>query len=89
MKEIKNWQPIIRDEMGNEEIAILLPGCIIKGELEDKNIEIKTIDVDINNLIVTSSDNEIYLLSGANREYLNNLAKCIEIAENQKDGEER
>ena len=89
MKEIKNWQPIIKDEMGNEEIAILLPGCIIKGELEDKAIEIKTIDVDISNLIVTSSDNELYLLSGANREYLNSLAKCIEIAENQKDGEER
>ena len=89
MKEIKNWQPIIKDEMGNEEIAILLPGCIIKGEFEDKDIEIEIIDVDISNLIVTSTENELYLLSGTNREYLNNLAKCVEIGENQRDGEER
>lgn len=89
MKEIKNWQAIIKNEQGNEEIAILLPGCIIKGEYEDKEIEIETIDIDISNLIITSSENELYLLSGANREYLNTLASCIEIAENQKDGEER
>lgn len=89
MKEIKNWQAIIKDEQGNKEIAILLPGCIIKGEFEDKDIEIETIDVDISNLIVTSSDNQLYLLSGANRDYLNNLAKCMEIGKNERDGEER
>lgn len=89
MKEIKNWQAIIKNEQGNEEIAILLPGCIIKGEFEDKDIEIETIDVDISNLIVTSLDNELYLLSGANRDYLNSLGKCIEIGKNERDGEER
>lgn len=89
MKEIKNWQAIIKNEQGKEEIAILLPGCIIKGEFEDREIEIETIDVDISNLIVTSLDNQVYLLCGANREYLNSIAKCIEIGKEERNGEER
>ena len=39
MKEIKNWEAIIEDEKGKEEIAILLPGCIIKGELDEEQVE--------------------------------------------------
>lgn len=89
MKEIKNWKAILKDEQGNEEIGILLPGCIIKGEFEGDWIEIETVDVDITNLIVTSIENELYLLSGVNKEYINILAKCIEIGNNQRDGEER
>ena len=78
MKEIKNWEAIIEDESGNESIAILLPGCIIKGELEGKSAKIQTIDVDISNLIITGIDEENYMLVNANRTYLNNLNKCIE-----------
>lgn len=89
MKEIKNWKALIKDEQGNEEIGILLPGCIIEGEVEGKYIEIETIDVDITNLTVTSTKNELYLLSYVNKEYINILNKCIEIEKNQRDGEER
>ena len=89
MKEIKNWEAIIKDEKGNEEIAILLPGCIVKGEIEEKEVEIQTIDVDISNLIITGSDQKKYLLSGANRIYLNNLETCMKVGKKQRDGEER
>ena len=89
MKEIKNWEVIIEDENGNEEIGILLPGCIIKGELEEQLVKIQTIDIDISNLIITSIDEENYLLVNANRTYLNNLNKCIEIGKQERDGEER
>ena len=89
MKEIKNWEAIIEDENGNESIAILLPGCIIKGELERKSIKIQTIDVDISNLIITSTTGEEYLLYNASKIYLNNIAKCMEIGKEERDGEER
>ena len=89
MKEIKNWEAVIKDENGNEEIAILLPGCIIKGELDEKNVEIQTIDVDINSLIITSSDQEKYLLVGANRMYLNSLEICIKVGKKEREGGER
>lgn len=89
MKEIKNWKALIKDEFGNEEIGILLPGCIIQGELEEKYIEIETIDVNITDLTVTSTENELYLLSYVNREYISILNKCIEIGIKQRDGEER
>ena len=89
MKEIKNWEAIIKDEQGNEEMAILLPGCIIKGEIEEIKVEIQVIDVDINSLIIIGIDEEKYLLSGTNKEYLNKLAICMEIGKNERDGEER
>lgn len=89
MKEIKNWEAIIEDEDGNESIAILLPGCIIKGELEGKLVRVQTIDVDISDLIITSTIGEEYLLYNASRTYLNNLNKCIEIGKEERDGEER
>ena len=89
MKEIKNWEAIIEDENGKEEIAILLPGCIVKGELEEQLVKIKTIDIDISNLVVTGIDGENYLLVNVNRTYLNNLNKCIEIGKEERDGEER
>ena len=89
MKEIKNWEAIIIDENGNESIAILLPGCIIKGELEEKLVKIQTIDVDISNLIITSSLGEQYLLYNASKIYLNNINKCIQIGKEERDGEER
>ena len=89
MKEIKNWEAIIEDEKGNESIAILLPGCIIKGELEGELVRVKTIDVDISNLIITSPKGEEYLLYNASKIYLNNITKCIEIGKKERDGEER
>lgn len=89
MKEIKNWEAIIKDENGNEQIAILLPGCIIKGEIEEKKVEIQTIDVDISNLTITDINEEKYLLFNASRTYLNNISKCMEIAKNERYGEER
>lgn len=89
MKEIKNWEALTEDENGSEEIAILLPGCIIKGELEGKLVKIQTIDVDISNLIITGTDGEDYLLFNASKIYLNNIAKCIEIGKEERDGEER
>ena len=89
MKEIKNWEAVIKDENGNEEIGILLPGCTIKGEMEEEGIEVDVIDVDISNLVVTDSKEEQYLLLDASRQYLNNISKCIEVSRNERDGEER
>lgn len=89
MKEIKNWEAIIKDENGKEEIGILLPGCIIKGEIDEEGIEVQVIDVDISNLIITDSNEEQYLLFNASRTYLNNIARCMEVARNERDGEER
>ena len=89
MKEIKNWEAIIEDENGNEEIAILLPGCIIKGELNEETVKIQTIDVDISRLIMTDINGENYLLVDANKIYLNNLNKCIQIGKEERDGEDR
>ena len=89
MKEIKNWEAIIEDENGIEEIAILLPGCIIKGELEEELVKIQTIDIDISNLIITDINGENYLLYNASRTYLNNLNKCIQIGKEERYEEER
>lgn len=89
MKEIKNWEPIIKDENGKEEIAILLPGCIIKGEIDLEQVKIEVIDVDISNLIITGVDKEKYLLSNIKREYINKINKCIEIGREERNGEER
>ena len=93
MKEIKNWEPIIKDENGNESIAILLPGCIIKGEIDLEQVEIRIIDVDITNLIVTDTNQEKYLITNIRRDYLNNLNRCIafakEMEKQERDGEER
>ena len=93
MKEIKNWEPIIKDENGNDGIAILLPGCIIKGEIDLEQVEIKVIDIDVSNLIVTDTNQEKYLLSNIKREYINKINRCIELAKKvekeERDGEER
>jgi len=89
MKEIKNWEAIFKDENGNEEIGILLPGCIIKGELEGEFVKIQTIDIDISNLIITDTNGDNYILYNASKTYLNTLNKCIEIGREEKDGEER
>lgn len=89
MKEINNWEVIIKDENGNEDIGILLPGCIIRGEIEEGKIEIEVIDVDTSNLIVTDIYKQKYLLSSINREYLGVLSKCMEIGKNERNGEDR
>ena len=89
MRKIKNWEPIIRDEQGNKEIAILLPGCIIIGEIDLEEVEIQVIDVDISNLIVTDINGEQFILSNIKREYINNISKCMEIGKKERDGEER
>lgn len=89
MRKIKNWEAIIEDENGKEEIAILLPGCIIKGELDEELVKIQTIDIDISNLIITDINGENYLLYNASRTYLNNLNKCIQIGKEERIGEER
>lgn len=89
MKEIKNWEAVIKNEKGDEQIAILLPGCIIKGQIENEEVEVETKDIDISNLIVVDLEEQKYMLLGANKEYLNNLVKCIEIGRKERDGEER
>lgn len=92
MKEIKNWEVVIENEKGDEQIAILLPGCIIKGQIESKDVRIKTKDVNISDLTVWDLDERPYLLSGAKREYLNNIVTCITFGKNEiheRDGEER
>lgn len=93
MKEINDWKAIlkVKDKNGTEQeqIAILLPGCTIKGEIAKKEIEIETKDVDISNLTIIDSEDEEYLLVGANKEYLNNLTKCMEYGRLDRDGEER
>ena len=89
MKEIKDWEAVIKNEEGVEKIALPLPGCVIKGHVEGNGIEVQTEDVDISNLTVRDSAQEEYLLSGANREYLSKIDRCIEVGENERDGEER
>lgn len=93
MNEIKNWSIVFQDDTGKKGIGILLPGCIVKGNLVmnglEEDIEIEVADVDITNLIVTSIEGEQYKLLNASREYLQNLNKCIEIGLKEKDGDER
>jgi len=89
MKEIKNWEVVIKDENGNQEIGILLPGCIIKGEINEEKVEIQTIDVDITNQTITDKNEEKYLLFNVSRTYLNNITRCMEIGKDERDGEER
>jgi len=89
MKEIKNWEAIMIDEKGNESIGILLPGCTIKGEIDEETVKVEVKDVDISNLIITDFNDDKYLLYNASRTYLNTIEKCIDIAKNERDGEER
>jgi len=89
MKDIKNWEVIIKDDNGNEGMGILLPGCIVKGEIEEEGIEVQVIDVDISDLVITGSNEEKYVLFNASKTYLNNISKCMEVARNERDGEGR
>lgn len=89
MKEIKNWEAVIQNEEGDEQIAIPLPGCIIKGQIEESGIKVQTKDVDMSNSIVVGLDEQEYLLAGANKEYLKNIAACIEVGREERYGEER
>ena len=61
MKEIKNWEAVIKNEKGDEQIAILLPGCIIKGQIENEEVEVETKDIDISNLIVVDLEEQKYM----------------------------
>lgn len=93
MKKIDNWTVCFIDDMGNVGIGLLLPGCIVKGkivdEIQEEYIQIHIIDVDISNLIITSTSGEQYLLLGASREYLQDIKKCIEIGLKERNEEER
>lgn len=85
---IDNWEAVI-DNGGDEQIAIPLPGCIIKGEIEGVDIKILTKDVDISNSVIEGIDGQKFRLSEACREYLVKIAKCIEYAKRERDGEVR
>ena len=93
MKEIKNWTVTFVDDMGEEGIGVLLPGCVVKGIVTigclEADIEVNVIDVDISNLIITSVQGEQYKLIDTSRQYLQDLKKCIEIGLKERDGEER
>lgn len=91
MKEINNWEAVIKNVEGKEKIALPLPGCTIKGEVEEKMIEIETIDVDTSNLIIIDRNGSKYLLSGASKGYINKIETCIlyKERENEEDGVER
>ena len=89
MKEIENWEAVIKNEYGNEQIALPLPGCIIKGQIKENDIKVETKDVDMSNLIILDIDKQEYLLVGASREYLEKISSCIEYGKRERDGEER
>lgn len=82
MKEVKNWEAIII-EQGKDAIAIPLPGCIIKGEIDGEEVRIKAEDINLSTLTIVGSDNEKYRLSGAREEYLGKLNNFIEIGKNK------
>lgn len=88
MKEVNNWEAVIKDVEGQEKIALPLPGCTIKGEVDEKMTEINTIDVDTSNLIIMDINGLKYLLSGASKEYIKKIETCILVKE-REDGEER
>ena len=89
MKEIINWEAVLKDdEKGKEKIALPLPGCIIKGDIEGKMVAIEVMDIDTSNLVIIAPNGLQYLLSGASRNYLKNLEICIQFGE-RENGEER
>lgn len=87
MKAIVNWKAIYVDENGEEGIGILLPGCVIKGELVEtkEEITVETVDVDISDLVITATTGETYKLLDASRDYLQDLKKCIEIGLEERE----
>lgn len=93
MKEIINWTVVFEDDNGDTGIGLLLPGCTVRGVmLVDSwqvDVEIKVIEVDISNLVITSIQGQQYKLVNASREYLQNINKCIEIGLKAIDGESR
>lgn len=93
MKEIINWTVVFEDDNGDTGIGLLLPGCIVRGVmLVDSwqvDVEIKVLEVDISNLVITSIQGQQYKLVNASREYLQNINKCIEIGLKAIDGESR
>ena len=93
MKEIINWTVVFEDDNGDTGIGLLLPGCIVRGVmLVDSwqvDVEIKVLEVDISNLVITSIQGQQYKLVNASREYLQNINKCIEIGLKAIDGGSR
>lgn len=91
MKEIKNWTVTFVDDMGKEGIGVLLPGCVVKGTISigclGVDIEVKVIDVDISNLIITSIQGEQYKLIDTSRQYLQDIQKCIQIGLKEREQE--
>ena len=91
MKEIKNWTVTYIDDNGKEGIGLLLPGCVVRGTVTmgclEADIEVKVIDVDISNLIITTIQGEQYKLIDTSRQYLQDLKKCIEIGLKEKEQE--
>lgn len=89
MKEIKDWETVIKDENGEEKMALPLPGCVVKGKVDGNVVEVSAQDIDISNLTVIDGENQEYMLAGASQQYLDKINICIEVGENERDGEER
>lgn len=84
MKTIENWE-VIEIIDGVEKIAIPLPGCKIRGEIDGVLSTIETSDVNLTRLIVTDTRGEKYILAGAREEYKNLLNSAIELSKEEQN----
>lgn len=90
MKEIDNWEALVKKSNQKYEIALPIPGCYISGEIDGENQIIETIYIDLSSLTVMDTLNEYYQLKEAKHSYLKMLEKYIEYSkQNKRDKEER
>lgn len=87
MKTIENWE-VVEIIDGIEKVAIPLPGCIIKGEIDGELFNIETSDIDMSRLTIVDTKGEKYFLGGARAQYKNLLNDVMEYAMG-KDTKER
>lgn len=88
MKEVQNWEALIKEENGDFKQALPLPGCFIKGEIEGNQITLENAYIDFSNFIVTAGSKdefEKYKLGQANQRYIGILNEFIEYAKNKSN----
>lgn len=92
MKEIDNWEALVKKSDEKYETALPIPGCYISGDINGESQIIETSYIDLSSLTAMDTLNEYYQLKEAKHSYLKMLEEYIEYSkqnENKMDKEER